>query len=304
MVTRALLSPADVRSLLRGHGLRSRQSLGQNFLADPNTARRIVRLAGVGPGDRVLEIGAGVGSLTLALAEQAAHVLALEIDRSLVAVLADTTRNVPNVRIVEGDGLRLDYDTLLGSSGSASGSDGPDQDPDDPDPDGRASWCMVSNLPYNVATPLVARMLETVPQVKRMLVMVQREVGERFVALPGSRVYGAISVKIAYYAQARLVGLVPPTVFIPEPKVTSALVTFERHATPPVEVPDSDWLFRVVRAGFAQRRKMLRRALQPMLGAEVDGMLSSAGIDPTARAETLGLEQWAALARVSAEARQ
>lgn len=293
-----LLTPADVRSLLRSHGLHPRQSLGQNFLADPNTARRIVRLAAVEPGERVLEIGAGVGSLTLALAERVAFVLALEIDRSLVAVLADTTRDVSNVRVVEGDGLTLDYGLLLGGgtrgvSGGAGGEPvGSQEQPD---------WCMVSNLPYNVATPIVARILETVPQVKRMLVMVQREVGERFVASPGSRVYGAISVKIAYYARARLAGVVAPTVFVPEPKVTSALVAFDRHATPPVDVPDADWLFRVVRAGFAQRRKMLRRALQPLLGTEVDGMLVTAGIDPSARAETLGLERWADLARVSAE---
>ena len=277
-----LLSPAGVVALLDAHGLRPRRSLGQHFLADPNTARRIVRLAGVESGDRVLEIGPGIGSLTLALAEVAAEVLAIEIDRSLLPPLAESLEGVRNVRVVNADGLTVEYGSLLGA---------------DPAEIGGPPWKMVANLPYNVATPLVMRILTDVQAVDSMLVMVQREVGERWVAPPGSRVYGAVSVKVAYYAQAESVGDVPPTVFVPMPKVTSTLVRLRRWASPPVEVPSTERLFALVHAGFAQRRKMLRRSLRAALGADLDRVLGMAGVDPLARAETLGLPEWASLAR-------
>jgi 16S rRNA (adenine1518-N6/adenine1519-N6)-dimethyltransferase len=156
---------------------------------------------------------------------------------------------------------------------------------------------MVSNLPYNVATPIVMRLLESAPAIRTMLVMVQREVGERIASGPGSKAYGAVSVKVAYYGRAEVVGLVPPSVFIPAPKVDSALVRIVRHAEPPVLVPSPDRMFALVRAGFGQRRKMLRGALRAELGAEVESLLESAHIDPRARAETLTLDDWAALAR-------
>src|SRR5581483_2177977 len=189
-----LLSPADVRSLLAAHDGRPSRALGQNFLADPNTARRIVRLAGVGPGQRVLEIGPGVGSLTVALAEAVSpggQVLALELDRHLLPVLGEVVGDRPEVRVVHGDALTADYGALLGS--------GP--------------WTMVSNLPYNVATPLVARLLDEVDQLRVLSVLVQKEVAERLAAPPGTPACGAISVKVAYHAAAAVVGTVPPTVF-------------------------------------------------------------------------------------------
>ena len=158
-------------------------------------------------------------------------------------------------------------------------------------------WIMVSNLPYNVATPVVVRALETAPMISGFLVMVQREVGERLAAVPGTKAYGALSVKIAYYAQADVVGNVPPAVFIPKPNVDSALVRLQRHASPPVAVADPDRMFELVRAGFATRRKMLRRALDGALGDRAESAFRLAGIDPSARAETLTLAQWAALAR-------
>ena len=159
----------------------------------------------------------------------------------------------------------------------------------------------MSNLPYNVATPVVARILEEAPAVTRLLVMVQREVGERLVAPPGSRIYGAVSVKVAFHATGRIVGSVPPTVFVPRPKVDSALVLLERRASPAVDVPSYDALFGLVSAGFAQRRKMLRRALVPVLGDRTESVLLEAGIAPTERAEALGLESWASLAQVAAQ---
>ncbi|MDQ3944700.1 MAG: 16S rRNA (adenine(1518)-N(6)/adenine(1519)-N(6))-dimethyltransferase RsmA [Actinomycetota bacterium] len=274
-----LLSPADVRGLLAVHGVRPSRALGQNFLADPNTARRIVRLARVEPGDRVLEVGPGVGSLTLALADgvgPGGSVTALELDRHLVPVLHEVLAGRPNVRLEQGDALTVDYDKLL--------------------VDGTAT--MVSNLPYNVATPLIARLLEGAPGLTRLVVLVQREVAERLAAAPGTRECGAVSVKIAFFSRSQILAVVPPTVFVPRPRVDSALVAFDRLPAPPVEVPSPARLFELARTGFAQRRKMLRQALRPLLGPPAAEILVAAGVDPGARAEALSLEEWAALARV------
>jgi 16S rRNA (adenine1518-N6/adenine1519-N6)-dimethyltransferase len=231
----------------------------------------------VDPADRVLEIGPGVGSLTLALAEAATEVLALELDRQLVPVLESVLAGVGNVSIVQGDALTVDYEALL--------------------PPG--SWTSVSNLPYNVATPVVARLLEEVPRLDRLVVMTQREVAERLAAGPGEDAYGAVSVKVAYHARTRVLGTVPATVFVPRPRVESALVALHRRPAPAVDVPSPDRLFALVRAGFAQRRKTLRQALRPLLGDSSGDILRAAGIDPAARAEVLGLDEWAALARVA-----
>jgi 16S rRNA (adenine1518-N6/adenine1519-N6)-dimethyltransferase len=275
-----LLTPASVRALMAEHRLRPSRALGQNFLADPNTARRIARLAGVEAGDRVLEIGPGLGSLTLALLEREAHVLALELDRKLQPALEEVVAGERDVRIVTGDALATDFGALLG--------DGP--------------WRCVSNLPYNVATPVVVRLLEEASSIQSALVMVQREVADRLVAAPGSAAYGTVSVKVAYYAHAKIVGMVPRTVFVPAPKVDSALVELVRRDAPPVEVPSSDRLFELVRAGFAHRRKMLRRTLPAVLGERTSSVLRDAAIDPRARPEALGLAEWAALARAEASA--
>ncbi|MGH9042692.1 MAG: 16S rRNA (adenine(1518)-N(6)/adenine(1519)-N(6))-dimethyltransferase RsmA [Acidimicrobiia bacterium] len=275
-----MLSPGDVRGLLTAHGIRPSRALGQNFLADPNTARRIVRLAGVAPGDRVLEVGPGVGSLTLALADEVGpegSVTALELDRHLVPLLAEVLADRRWVRVVEGDALTVDYDDLLGG----------------------ANATMVSNLPYNVATPLIVRLLEEVPGLVSLVVLVQREVAERLAAAPGTRECGAVSVKVAFFTRPSVLAVVPPTVFVPRPRVESALVAFDRLGVPPVEVPSPARLFELARAGFAQRRKMLRHALGPLLGPTTIDLLVAAGLDPTARAEALSLEQWAALARTA-----
>ena len=283
----ALLTPATVHALLDAHGLRPKRSLGQNFLADPNTARRVVTLADLPAAAPVLEIGPGLGSLTLALLDAGHDVVALELDHRLADVLravvaeagADASRRV---RIEHGDAVTVDLDALLA-----------------PAPAPRAC---VSNLPYNVAVPVVVRLLEEADAVERILVMVQREVGERLAAAPGDPQYGAVSVKVAYFAEAHVVGLVPPTVFVPRPKVDSALVRLRRRSAPPVNVPSADDLFTLVRAGFSQRRKMLRRSLAPVLGDATTAVLSAAGVAPTARAEALGLDDWAAVARSAAEA--
>jgi 16S rRNA (adenine1518-N6/adenine1519-N6)-dimethyltransferase len=276
----ALLTPASITELLERHDLRPSRALGQNFLVDPNTARRIVRLGAVAADDHVLEIGPGVGSLTVALAEVGASVTALELDRHLIPALEEVVAELPNVRVIQGDALTADLGALL-----------PERD---------HGWKLVANLPYNVATPMVARVLEEAPSVTSLLVMVQREVGERLAASAGGRDYGAISVKVAYYGRAKVVGSVPRTVFIPTPNVDSVLIRIDRHAAPPVDVPSPGALFALVRAGFAQRRKMLRRSLQPQLADRTIAVLEAAGIDPQSRAEALDLDAWAALTRAAA----
>jgi 16S rRNA (adenine1518-N6/adenine1519-N6)-dimethyltransferase len=260
--------------------LRPSRALGQNFVADQNTVRRIARLAGLEPGQRVVEIGAGLGALTLALAEVGAVVTAVEIDRHLIPILRAEVEE-HGVRVVEDDALTLDWPTLL----------------DDGDHDDRATgapWALVANLPYNVAVPVIVRVLEEAPTVGSMLVMVQREVGERLAAVPGTKAYGAVSVKVAYYATARLVGRVPPAVFVPRPRVESVLVQIVRRPAVAVDpaVAGPDRLFTVVRAGFAHRRKMLRRALVDVVDPSA---FAAAAINPEARAEELSIEDWGRL---------
>ncbi|MGH9224393.1 MAG: 16S rRNA (adenine(1518)-N(6)/adenine(1519)-N(6))-dimethyltransferase RsmA, partial [Acidimicrobiales bacterium] len=232
------LTGRQVRELLARHGAAPTKARGQNFVVDPNTVRRVARLAGVGPGDRVVEVGAGVGSLTLALAETGAAVTAIEVDGRLVAALREVVEPV-GVTVVEADAMRVDWADLLGGGGG----------------DGD-SWTLVANLPYNIATPLLADLLDEVPQIRRFVVMVQREVAERLAASAGDEAYGAVSVKVAYWAEAKVVGRVPPTVFVPQPRVDSVLVRLHRLPAPPVDA-DPERLFRLVEAGFGQRRKML-----------------------------------------------
>jgi 16S rRNA (adenine1518-N6/adenine1519-N6)-dimethyltransferase len=261
-----------IRELLESNHLAPRRDLGQNFVADPNTVRRIAHLAGIGRGDRVVEIGAGLGSLTLALAETGATITAIEVDHGLAAALRDVVAEVPNVTVIEADAMTIDWPALLGDAGG---------------------WVLVANLPYNVATPLVADLLDDVPAIERMLVMVQREVGERLVAGPGDAAYGAVSVKVAYWASARLVGLVPAAVFVPRPNVESALVEIVRR--PPPDVAPGE-LFALVRTAFGQRRKMLRRSLA---GVVDPTRFAEAGVAETARPEELGLDDWVRLARAA-----
>jgi 16S rRNA (adenine1518-N6/adenine1519-N6)-dimethyltransferase len=264
------LGRRQVRELLEERGLAPSRALGQNFVADANTVRRIAALADVGPGDRVVEVGAGLGSLTLALAETGASVVAVEMDRRLVPILREIVEP-HGVRVVEGDARALDWGALLDGTG----------------------WALVANLPYNIATPLVLDLLAQVPAIQRMLVMVQREAGERLAAGVGDDAYGIPSVKVAYWAEARVVGRVPATVFVPQPRVESVLVRIVRHPGPPVDVDRAE-LFRLVDAGFGQRRKMLRRSLAGLVDAEA---FRAAGVAPEARAEELALQDWAALVR-------
>jgi 16S rRNA (adenine1518-N6/adenine1519-N6)-dimethyltransferase len=262
------LSRNRIHELLDQSGLAPRRDLGQNFVADANTVRRIASLTGVGPGQHVVEIGAGLGSLTLALADTGAEITAVEVDPGVVPVLRDVVADHDNVTVVEADAMRVDWRVLLAAS---------------------ERWMLVANLPYNLATPLVCELLDGVPAIDSMLVMVQREAAERFAAQPGNKQYGAVSVKVALWATARLVGHVPASVFVPRPNVESALVRIDRREPPMV---DREALFALVRTAFGQRRKMLRRSLAGTLDPVV---FESAGVSPEARPEELGIEDWVRL---------
>ena len=263
----------EVSALLTKHGLAPRRALGQNFVVDPNTVRKIARLADVHEGDFVLEIGAGLGSLTLALAETGAEIVAVEIDNGLVEVLRENTASLPNVEIIHGDAMQLDWKPLLTKS---------------------KHWHVVANLTYNLATPIVADILDGLSQVDHLLVMVQSEVADRLVAQVGSGAYGAVSVKIDYWATAKIVGAVPATVFFPQPRVESALVDIRRRDEPGVAQVVSGELFALVRAGFAKRSKMLRRALVDIALPED---FASAAVNPESRAEELDLAAWGRLCK-------
>jgi len=262
------LSRSRINELLDQSGLAPRRDLGQNFVADANTVRRIASLAGVGHGDHVVEIGAGLGSLTLALADTGAQVTAVEVDAGIVPVLRHVVADNSNVTVVEADAMRADWDALLAAS---------------------ERWTLVANLPYNVATPLVCDLLDDVPAVASMLVMVQREVADRFAAPPGNKQYGAVSVKIAYWATARVVGHVPASVFVPRPNVESALVRIDRREPPSV---DRQVLFTLVRTAFGQRRKMLRRSLADIVDTTA---FAAAAVSPEDRPEQLAIDDWVRL---------
>ena len=266
-------SHRDITELLTQHGLAPRRAFGQNFVSDPNTVRRIARMANVGPNDHVVEIGAGLGSLTLALAETGARITAIEIDHGIAPALRDVVKDLPNVSVVVGDALELDWNEIIPPGSKA---------------------VVVANLPYNVATPLVADLLDAIPQISRFVVMVQKEVALRLASSVGSSDYGAISVKVAYWATARVLGDVPPSVFIPRPKVTSSIIEITRRETPAVGphiAPQQ--LFKVIRTGFGQRRKMLRRSLAAIATPE---NFALAGVSPEARPEELDVHQWGRLA--------
>jgi len=283
-VTARLLGPAEVRALAAELGLRPTKTLGQNFLHDPNTIRRIVRTARLAPDDVALEVGPGLGSLTLGLLDAARHVTAVEVEPVLAAALPGTVAarrpdRAGTLTVLTADALRL----------AAV-----------PDPQPTA---LVANLPYNVAVPVVLHLLELLPTLRHGLVMVQAEVAERLAAAPGSRAYGVPSVKAAWYAAVRRAGAVPRAVFWPVPNVDSGLVELTRRNPPelPPGVTRRD-VFAVVDAAFAQRRKTLRAALAGWAGsaAAAETALRRAGVDPGLRGEALDVAAFARIAGVAA----
>jgi 16S rRNA (adenine1518-N6/adenine1519-N6)-dimethyltransferase len=288
----ALLGPAEIREIAGRLGIRPAKRLGQNFVVDPGTVRRIVTLAGVGPDDVVLEVGPGFGSLTLGLIGAAGRVVAVEVDPVLAAELPRTVaarapRLASRLAAVTADAVRVtpaDLPGVPGGPGVAVGRGGPPS-------------VLAANLPYNVAVPVVLHLLATVPSLARGLVMVQAEVADRMTAAPGSRIYGVPSVKLAWFASARRAGVVPRTVFWPVPNVDSGLVAFTRRPPPEPDVP-REKVFAVVDAAFAQRRKTLRAALARWAGGPdaAEEILRSAGVDPSARGEALTVAEFARIA--------
>lgn len=259
--------------LLDRYGLRPDKRLGQHFLVDPNQVDRIVRLADVEPGDNVIEVGPGLGALTTGLLAAGARVVAVEVDPDLARVI-EAEYSCDELRVVTADALEVDWAEI-------APAESPGQ-----------RWKMVANLPYNVATPLVLNVLDDAPHIDSLLVMVQREVGERFVAPPGGRDYGVPSVKVAYHAKGSVVAKVPASVFLPPPRVESALVRLDRHSSPPFNEP-IDQVFTLVRAAFAQRRKMLRSSLK---GLVTEAAFDAAEVDATLRPEMLDIATWCRLA--------
>ncbi|KHK98517.1 16S rRNA methyltransferase [Microbacterium mangrovi] len=276
-----LLGAAEIRSLAAELDVTPTKKLGQNFVVDANTVRKIVQVARVQESERVVEVGPGLGSLTLAILETGASVTAVEIDHRLAERLARTAQahGVPAdaLTVVDADALRV---TEL---------------PGEP-------TVLVANLPYNVSVPVLLHFLETFPFLQRGVVMVQAEVGERLAAAPGSKIYGAPSVKAAWYGPWRLAGTVSRHVFWPVPNVDSVLVAFERDAEPRGSEAERRRVFAIVDAAFGQRRKMLRQALSPVLGgsaAAASAVLEQAGVDPTARGEQLTIDDFVRIARVA-----
>ena len=268
--TDPLLGARRLRELLDSRGIKPSKALGQNFVIDPNTIRKVIDVAGIGPSDRVLEVGAGAGSLTLGLASASAHVTAIEVDRWLVPVLEESLVGTSNVTLLHEDALTADLAALDVNK-------------------------LVANLPYNIATHVVLRVLEEAPQVSELTVMTQREVGERLAAGPGSKVYGQTSVMVAYFASADVAARISRNVFYPVPNVDSVLVRIVRRPEPP-DV-DRSALFEVIRAAFGQRRKTIRNNLAPLAGSTDDAerVLAAASIEPGARGETLSLDDFVRL---------
>lgn len=287
-MTARLLGASDVRSLLDAHAIRPSKRRGQNFVTDPNTVRRVVAVAAVGESDRVLEIGTGVGSLTVGLVAAGCRVLGVEVDPRCASATRDAIARTdadaarPDAfDLVEADATTIDWAALLGAHGAV----GPEND-----------WVLVANLPYSVGTTILLDVLDTAPMVVRGTVMLQQEVGERLVAGPGDAAFGAVSVKAACRATLQVAARVPPTVFTPRPAVDSVLVTFLRHRTVVVDV-DCARIDAVVDAGFAQRRKTLRRALGAVWSADdVAAACAVADVDTSRRAESLTLDEFASLA--------
>lgn len=270
-----IASPQVTNHILHRFKLRADKKLGQNFLIDENIVRNIVAAAELSDKDMVLEVGPGIGTLTQGLAESGASVVAVELDKRLLPVLDTTLEGYDNVRIVNGDILQVDIMQTVGVD----------------------EFKVCANLPYYITTPIIFALLEKRLPMERLVAMVQKEVAERMAAKPGGKDYGALSVAIQYYTEPEIAFIVPPSSFIPAPSVDSAVIVCKRREKPPVEVCDEALFFRVVKAAFSLRRKMLNNSLKNMgiKGEQVAKWLELAGVDGKRRAETLSLEDFAAL---------
>jgi 16S rRNA (adenine1518-N6/adenine1519-N6)-dimethyltransferase len=265
------------RQRLEQHGIIPKKSLGQNFLHDPNALEKIIEIADITPETTVLEIGSGTGNLTRVLAREAARVIAVEVDDRLMPLLRAEFAGQPRVEVIHGDILDIDINARLAGK----------------------PYVVVANLPYYITSAILRHLFEQVqPRPQRIVVTVQREVAERITAAPGDMSLLAVSVQ--FYGRPQIVMRLKPAAFWPRPDVESAVVRIDVYETPPVDVPGEGEFFRVVRAGFGQKRKQLRNALSAGLHLDkalIDDLLNGSGIDPQRRAETLNLDEWAALTR-------
>ena len=276
MLTPQIADKGVTKHILRAFDLHASRRLGQNFLISPGVVRAVVEAAEIENGDRVLEIGPGIGTLTQGLLEAGAEVTAVELDKKLPAVLAETLRGYEHLKVVQGDILKTDIPALMG---------------DQP-------FKVAANLPYYITTPILLSLLEQSLPITHIVTMVQKEVAERMTARPGGKDYGALSVAVQYHTEPEIVLDVPPSCFFPAPEVDSAVIACTVRQTPAVEVQDEKLFFRVVKASFGQRRKTLSNALKPLgfSKAQIEDALLGAGIDSTRRGETLSLEEFAAIA--------
>jgi 16S rRNA (adenine1518-N6/adenine1519-N6)-dimethyltransferase len=275
----------DVRALLKQWNLQPSKGLGQNFITDQAALDKIVAAAELTSDDIVLEVGAGLGTLTRRLARKAGHVVAVELDQRLMPVLQSVLPDLDNVTLIQGDILALDPATLVNATSAQH-------------PASSIQYKVVANLPYYITSAVLRHLLEASLKPQRLVLTVQREVAERIVAQPGQMSLLAVSVQ--FYGRPRRLFRIKPGSFFPSPSIESAVVRVDLHATPPVRVEDTGVFFRVVRAGFAQRRKQLRNALAAGLGrspGEVAAELTMAGVDPRRRAQTLSLEEWGRVTR-------
>jgi 16S rRNA (adenine1518-N6/adenine1519-N6)-dimethyltransferase len=277
------------KDIIRRHGFTFKKSLGQNFLIDNNVLDHIIEAAGLTGSRGALEVGPGIGALTQRLAEAAGKVVALEIDRRLIPILQEVMEPYGNVTVIQGDVLKTDLHQLWREQFTEC-----------------EGVSVVANLPYYVTTPIVMKLLEDLLPLERIVVMVQKEVAERMAAKPGGKEYGTLSIAVQYYCVPELVCLVPSGAFIPAPNVDSAVIKLTRRTEPAVDVADEELFFRVVHAGFAQRRKTLSNNLSALSGknrkAELGELLKGCGVEPERRAETLSLNEFAAITKALFEA--
>ncbi len=279
-----IATPIRTKEILEKHGFSFKKSLGQNFLIDPNILRNITDHAGLSKETAAIEIGPGIGALTEHLARTSGKVVAFEIDQRLIPILKDTLSPYDNVTIVNQDVLEADVASIIETELA-----------------GYEDIMVVANLPYYVTTPIILKLLMERLPIRGICVMLQKEVGDRISARPGTKAYGSLSIAIQYYTEAEMVMTVPKSVFMPQPNVDSAVIRLTKRSVPPVQVQDEDFLFTVSRASFAQRRKTILNNLTSQLpqGKEKKDLileaLSKAGVDPTRRGETLSIEEFGIL---------
>lgn len=279
-----LYAPSTIREIKERYGFRLTKSLGQNFLTDKNIIDDIIAGADIGENDLVIEIGPGIGVITWEAAQVARKVIAVEIDRNLIPILKDTLAGQDNISIVNADILKTDVNALIDEARAA-------------DPE-LAGVKIIGNLPYYITTPIIMKLLEDGVKADGITIMMQKEVADRIKAAPGTKAYGALSIAVQYYCEVSSVVNVPKEVFVPQPKVDSAVLNLRILADRPADVRDREIFFAVVKAGFGQRRKTLNNSLMGVAGITkeiVADSLAAAGIDPTRRAETLDLQEFAEL---------